>query len=190
MNTPAHSIINLLVLDRGRFEGQSLPLLIGSLAPDAPMLLFYLYEKLILGTPEMVIWGERYFQPGWQNFFDLFNSIPVALVIVAIAWRREAWGWCAFGASAILHCLGDLPLHSDDGHRHLFPISPWRFESPVSYWDPSHFGQYVALLEIAAVVAGCVVLLRRYPSKWARGMVAGVAALYAVYLLFVILVWL
>jgi len=190
MNTPAHCIVNLLLLDRGPFRGRGVPILLGSLVPDAPMVLFYLYEKLIAGTAEKVIWSERYFLPGWQNFFDLFNSIPIALVVVLIARWRKAWGWCAFGLSVIVHCLGDLPLHHDDGHRHFYPFSSWRFESPISYWDPAHFGQYVALLEISAVVLGCVALVRRYPSKWARGMVAAVATVYAAYLLFVVFVWL
>jgi len=190
MNTPAHSILSLVVLDRGRLKGHELPILAGSLLPDAPMVLFYLYEKIIRGSPENVIWGERYFEASWQTFFDLFNSIPLAALVVLAAWRARAWGWVAFGASVILHCLTDLPLHNDDAHRHFFPFSNWRFESPLSYWDPAHHGHYFALLEIVGVALGCVALYRRYERRSARILVGLVALAYFLYLAFVIVVWL
>lgn len=47
-----------------------------------------------------------------------------------------------------VHCLIDLPVHHDDAHRHFFPFSEYRFFSPVSYWDPQHFGNYVLTVEI------------------------------------------
>ena len=51
-----------------------------------------------------------------------------------------------------LHVPEDLFLHHDDGHRHFYPLSQWRYSSPVSYWDPNHYGKIVAPLEALAVV--------------------------------------
>jgi membrane-bound metal-dependent hydrolase YbcI (DUF457 family) len=63
-------------------------------------------------------------------------------------------------ASVLLHALGDAFLHREDGHRHLWPISTWRFESPVSYWDPAHHGSLGAGFEVGVVLASTVALWR------------------------------
>jgi hypothetical protein len=66
------------------------------------------------------------------------------------------WNWhtgVVFCASLICHSLLDLPVHHDDAHRHFFPLSDYRFISPLSYWDPSHYGQFVALAEVLVILA-------------------------------------
>jgi hypothetical protein len=68
----------------------------------------------------------------------------------------------------------DLPLHREDAHGHFFPLSSWRFMSPVSYWDVRHYGAYAAAAELALTGAGCVVLLRRRERAW---RVIGMASL-------------
>ncbi len=152
------------------------------------MFLFYAIEKA-RGVAESVIWGERYFDAGWQTFFDLFNSLPLIGLGAVVAWRLGTARWLALLLSMGLHCLFDLPLHRDDAHRHFFPLSDWRFESPVSYWDPSSGGYFVSLAEIALVLVGSVVLWRRLPRAGHRWLVAGVAVLYALYFLYVAAVW-
>ena len=111
---------------------------------------FYVYQKIV-GSSEQLIWSTLYFQPSWQLFFDLFNSIPVAVIILVAA--RQSRFVQLVAASALLHLLFDLPLHNDDAHRHFLPFTNWRFESPVSYWDSNHFGHIVAILELTAAVA-------------------------------------
>ena len=61
-------------------------------------------------------------------------------------------------ASMLVHCVFDFPVHHDDGHRHFFPISQFRFQSPVSYWDPNHFGKITGLIEILFFLAGSIFL--------------------------------
>ena len=63
MNTPAHVVLNLLVLSgwkRDQASNWFTPVAAGALVPDAPMVLFYLWEKVIRLTPESVIWSERH----------------------------------------------------------------------------------------------------------------------------------
>ena len=181
MTTPGHAALNLLVL--GRSERNALPVVLGAVAPDAPMLVFYVWERLVRGMSEGRIWSERYFDPGWQSVstseFD--PALALALGLVVLFGRRTAspglapesgvasglrGGWrtapALFVASMILHALGDLPLHREDAHRHFFPFSDWRFTSPVSYWDPAHYGGYAALGEVLLVLAVSVFLFRRY----------------------------
>ena len=55
MNTPAHSVVNLLVLARGGSPRAQLVVTAGALLPDAPMFVFYFVERVIRNTPESVI---------------------------------------------------------------------------------------------------------------------------------------
>ena len=100
--------------------------------------------------------------------------------------------WSAFlfalFLSLLLHTLGDLPLHHDDGHRHFFPFLDWRFESPVSYWDPAHYGLWFSLVE-ATAVAVAATLLYRYHASF-RPWVLATTAIYVGYWCYVAVVWL
>jgi len=168
VNTPAHLIANTALLGHGGLSGHERWILVGALFPDLGMVGFFLWQTFVLGTSQSQIWGVEYFRDGWQLFFDLGNSIPLAALVCVAGhlWRRPAL--LAFGASVSLHALLDLALHHDDGHRHFLPLSAWRYASPVSYWDPAHLGWLGALLELAFVVVGSGVLLRRYSVRWLR----------------------
>lgn len=175
MNTPSHVILNLALLGR-RSQSHS-PIFWGALLPDLGMFGFYGWAKLVAKLDEATIWSEVYYQPGWQTFFDIGNSIPLALLVIAIALglrrRRQSWQAMADGVillatSVIFHCLADLPLHVDDGHRHLWPLSNFRFESPVSYWDPNHHGVVMALVELLLVLGASVWVWRLLRSRWAK----------------------
>ena len=163
--------------------------LIGSILPDAPMFLFYFVEKVIHRTPEAQIWREQYFLEGWQNFFDVFNSLPIIVIGFAIMWWRQSPVGMAFFVSMALHVLGDLPLHHDDGHRHFFPLSNWRFESPVSYWDPNHHGGIVSRIEVTIALVGCMILFPGYESWIGKGAIATLGISYASYIAYALLVW-
>ncbi|WP_420442586.1 hypothetical protein [Candidatus Palauibacter sp.] len=207
MTTPAHAALSLIVL--GRSERTALPVALGAVAPDAPMLVFYLWERLVRGVSEGRIWSERYFDPGWQVVFDIPSSIPLLAlalcILLVLVGRRSTGRFPAAGvaatprparltaatlfvASMILHALGDLPLHREDAHRHFFPVSDWRFTSPVSYWDPDHYGGYAALGEVVLVLAVSVFLFRTYRGR-GRWIVAGVAGVYALFIGFAVRMW-
>ncbi len=208
MTTPAHAALSLIVL--GRSERNALPVALGAVAPDLPMLVFYFWERLVRGVSEGRIWSERYFDPGWQVVFDIPSSIPLlvltlCLLLVLVGRRPPAGSIPSAGAAAaprparltasalfvasmILHALGDLPLHREDAHRHFFPFSDWRFTSPVSYWDPDHYGGYAAIGEVLLVLAVSFFLFRAYRGR-GRWIVAGVAGIYALFVGFAVLVW-
>ena len=188
MNTPAHIVLNLLCLGRTDPGTAALPVICGAILPDLPMFVFYGILKL-RGVPERVIWRQSYYEPAWQNFIDLFNSVPLILLGLGIAAWLGSRSGVLLAVSMLLHIAGDLPLHHDDGHRHFFPLSNWRFESPVSYWDPNHYGHIVSVIEVLAVVAACVVLLTNYQSLAARLAVGAIAALYTAYFAYAIAVW-
>ena len=61
MNTPAHAVINLLILGKKEKPQYNLPIVFGGILPDLPMVIFYFYEKFWRGIPEQIIWSESYY---------------------------------------------------------------------------------------------------------------------------------
>ena len=189
MNSPSHIVINLVLLGSGVGKLHTRSILAGSLLPDLPIFLFYFVEKFILHTREKVIWMEAYFQPWWQDFFDLFNSIPIIFLGIAVAWSRKSKSAAYFLVSMLLHVLIDFFLHHDDAHRIFFPLADWRFFSPVSYWDPSHYGKITAPLEAVAAIICCTVIFSRYKSKGVKITISLMVLLYTSYLAMSLFVW-
>ncbi len=153
------------------------------------MFVFYFIEKVVRGVDEAVIWSQKYYLNGWQNFFDLFNSLPIVAIVFVAGLALKVRNVVLLAASMALHIAGDLPLHHDDGHRHFFPFSDWRFESPVSYWDPAHYGGVVGWFEAALVIVGCVWLVARYTSWFVRGLALFVLVAYGSYIGYALVVW-
>ncbi len=187
MNTPAHAIFNLALLGRKK-QPQWNPLIIwGALIPDLAMFAFYLWLRLATDIPENQIWRVEYYRPFWQTLFDWFNSIPLALLGMGVMFYARRTGIALLFASILLHCLQDLPLHNDDAHRHFLPLSNYRFESPLSYWDPDHYGQIMGLIELVLMVVASIYVFRRVRSRWTKGLLISVnvpALLLLAYLAF------
>ncbi len=182
MNTPSHVILNLALLGRRSKSHLNSPIFWGAMVPDLAMFGFYGWARLIANMDEATIWGEAYYEPFWQDIFDAGNSIPIALLVIAIAlgvrhyrpqWHSLAEGTIFLAASVILHCLADLPVHVDDGHRHFWPLSNFRFESPISYWDPDHHGGIVALGEFLLVLLASGRVWKILKSRWLCGLLLG-----------------
>lgn len=177
MNTPSHAIINLAVLGRRSRAEWNWPIVLGALIPDLAMFAFYGWAKLIAGMSETQIWDVAYYESFWQNTFDFWNSIPLALVGIGLGvglgrqtkWHSIGTAIAICCASVLLHCLADLPLHREDAHRHFWPLSNVRFESPISYWDPDHYGNIFVLFEAGLVLVLSVYVFRLIRSWWGKG---------------------
>lgn len=172
MNTPSHAIINLAlvgtVLEKQGLPSPNLLIALGSIFPDLPIFVFYFWAKVIARLPEAQIWSEAYYYPIVQNIVSLCHSIPLAAIglLIAIFYRWPLGQ--IFCISLILHSLGDLPVHNDDAHRHFFPFSNYRFISPISYWDPRHYGKIVSFLEICLVFLATIKIIPHINSLFGR----------------------
>ncbi|MFT5220828.1 MAG: hypothetical protein ACI87H_002971 [Gammaproteobacteria bacterium] len=186
MNTPAHVVINLLVLSRNPNHRKSLAIVAGALIPDMVIIVFYGWHKLI-GTAERQIWSIEYYQPFWQGWIDSFNSIPLILLAMLLCWKMRLPILLLLLTSMLLHTFGDLPLHHDDGHGHFFPFSDWHFVSSISYWDPGHYGDWVGKIEFALVVAASTYLC--YAKPVLRVWIIPSLLIYLCYWVYVMLVW-
>jgi len=186
MNTQAHAIFNLALLGRKSRPEWNPLIILGALIPDLAMFAFYALLKGA-GIPDSQIWREEYYRPFWQDVFDLFNSIPLALIGMVVMLRFKRTGLALLFASVILHCLEDLPLHVDDGHRHFWPFSQFRFESPVSYWDPNHYGNIAAPLEIVLTLLVSIYVFNLVRSRWTKGLIITANAFSLLMLLYFVL---
>ena len=188
MNTPAHAIAGLLLLGKKNRENHAAAIVAGSLIPDAPMLVFYLWARMS-GMSEHAIWRDGYYDPGWQAVFDAFHSFPLLALGWAAAWRLKMRSVAMFLAAMLLHSACDFPLHHSDAHRHFWPFSDFRFASPVSYWDPHYFGQWAGALELLLVIAGGAWLLRTAESKVLFRATAAVLMVYLLFWAFAAAIW-
>lgn len=57
------------------------------------------------------------------------------------------------------HNLLDLPTHAEDARPPLWPISRWRFKSPISYWDRKFYALPCLVVEHGAILALALALL-------------------------------
>ncbi len=179
MHTPAHVAASLLLWRRESSWSATGAIVLGAALPDLPMFGFYVVQKLA-GSSERDIWSQHYFDESWQLFFDVFNSIPLMLLILVVCrWRRYRWPEL-LAASALLHLACDLPLHHDDAHRHFLPFTHWRWFSPISYWDPRHYGRLFAVLELVFAIGSLSFLVARNehrPIRWVAALMLGVYGL-------------
>lgn len=198
MNTQTHILLAATLFARPGRESRlpNTAVLTGALVPDVLIFAMFLWSKII-GAPESEVWSVWYFTPPWMTAIDWMNSVPVFLALLAAAYalHRKDWGnpryaaaLMLFALAALTHILGDLPLHVDDGHAHFVPLSQWRFESPVSYWDPRYHGNLFAMIELALGLGLIIVLWRRFSRPVVRAILVIATLAYAVpYIWFVLL---
>lgn len=164
--------------------------IVGALIPDASLFVMWAAAKL-RGIGDDVIWQQLYYSDYWQYIGAVTNSIPVYLALALLGWilckrtypnvsaivgqqsKKSHWpavlqllacSLYLFAAAALLHCVGDLPLHADDGHPHFWPITFWIYSSPVSYWDPQYYGLYWVVIEFSIALVCVWILFRRFQS--------------------------
>ncbi|MGB3455453.1 MAG: hypothetical protein WBG08_13810 [Litorimonas sp.] len=180
MNTPTHALVALAALSKADDRRRNGWALAGGLVPDLAIFLWAPWQRWGLGRDWSAIWREHYFEPPMQTLIALFNSVPIYTALLAVGlWQRgRMWGtllW-VFAAGALLHIALDAPVHAHDAYRHLWPLSDWRFESPVSYWESDLGAQWVALVELAIVSLCAAILWRRFPKRWVRIVLGGLVA--------------
>lgn len=136
------------------------------------------FEGNMWRKPAGLYWVEP-----WQFFSAVTNSIPLYAAILLLGYvlyRRAQLGiaqgepasggtkWAQalmiFGGGALLHVLFDFPVHTDDAHVHFWPFTEWRFNSGVSYYQPSNYGNVVGWIQLFIGLFCLGVLIRRFKT--------------------------
>jgi hypothetical protein len=180
LQTPGHAAVNLALLGAAVEPALAPFVVAGAVLPDAPIWVLYADAKLRLRLPDARIWAEVYQRRGWLAVIHGAHSIPLGAAGLALSLLLRAPGLAAFFASLLLHAVADFPIHGEDAHRHFFPLSQWRFISPLSYWDPRRHARVVAAVELAVVFAACAVLWLRGASLPGKLSLAAIGAFYLV----------
>ena len=178
MNTQSHALMGA-VLFGGKLSKRAWAGFLGGVTPDLPML-FIVAGLMAWGIPAHTIFDEMY----WQNWWQICNAIGHSfllwsfLLVMGLAIRNrktpfaqseDRWTLLViFSASAFIHACVDFLVHREDAHMSFWPISNYKFMSPVSYYDPAHYGRPFSLFEAALGVLMVIVLMRRFENKWAR----------------------
>ena len=182
MNTPTHARINWTAarLTKRRFPASAV--LLGSIAPDVPLYFLSFGGFAWFRWVKHWDWSDIgrhlfshlfYHDPYWISLHNVLHSPTVLIAaLIALRVRTDATGfmrswWTWFFASCLLHTLVDIPVHHDDGPLVFWPINwSYRFASPISYWDPQHFGRPTMIFEaaLALILAGRL-LWSRWTSK-------------------------
>ncbi len=215
MNSQTHLLIAATLIAEPGQPRRNMAALAGAFAPDAAIYGLWIWSK-VQGIPESTIWGELYWRQPWQTYTALGNSLPVYAAIllaglmaargttaagpqmpspaptIADRWRafvRSQPLIVVFALAALTHLAGDFPVHVDDAHAHIWPLSDWRFQSPVSYWNPRHYGNWFSLFEICLGISLSIILFRRFHALWVRGLMAfAIVAYIAVPAYFILIV--
>lgn len=184
MNSPTHTLLALALLSKRGETKRNWAVFIGSILPDAAIYLWAPYQRFVNGISGEEMWRELYFQAPMQNLIAYINSIPIYAALALggyIAMKRLVkWGALLlfFALAALIHMATDLPVHAHDAYRHFWPISDWRFFSPLSYYEADKHAGWVSLVEAIIALISIIVLWRRFPKLWVRIILGILAALY------------
>lgn len=182
MNSPTHTVLALALLSKPGQPLRNWAIAIGSLIPDIAIYIWAPWQMWVNDVTGRKLWRELYFENTMQAIIAPPNSIPLFTVLAVIGlWQRaHKWGLALFMLSlaALLHIATDIPVHSHDAYRHFWPLSDWRFHSPLSYWQESRGGRWISLIECGIGLACSTILWRRHPHRWTKFTLSLIALAY------------
>lgn len=168
MNTPTHLIMAAALFAKPEQRKVTTAALIGGFIPDFSLYFMFFWHQFVLETPTNITLNVIYYTDYWQQIFAIDNSFILWGIAVGLAfWLKNTW-LIALTVTAFVHLLCDFPLHVDDARAHFWPITMWKFESPISYWDSNHHGNIFSIFEILLVCVMLGILWRRFKAAFPR----------------------
>lgn len=168
MITPSHVVYNLVILGKRKQRQVLIAILLGAVFPDVWNFIFFIYEHMIMKVPQEVLWEDMYFHSWWNSVFNLAHSFLLLPILFLIALMRNSRFGTYFFGSALLHAFMDFFVHHKDAYMPFWPLARWKFESPISYWDPLYYGHIFAPIEMTLSLIASYLLYRRAKGKWGK----------------------
>jgi len=175
LNTPAHLILGAAAFGKADSRSVTWWALAGGFVPDLSLYVMAGVSLFVLGIAPNHVFGTLYYSDAWQQVFAIDNSFVLWGIALGVAiWRKTPWA-IAFTAAALLHLALDFPLHNHDARMHFWPVTDWKFISPISYWEGARGGDIVGAIEVVMVATLAVYLLRLHKDFWLRLTFAALA---------------
>ena len=153
MITPSHIIYNWALARTCKITGAAQrAFIVGGFLPDIPAYLFFFVHTCILGTAQNVMWDTLYFDSAWTPFITLSHSFLLWPTLVLCAYLLQKRVLIALALGSLFHSTLDFFVHHSDAYRHFWPLSNWTFQSPISYWEPAHFGTLFTAVDATVVL--------------------------------------
>jgi hypothetical protein len=125
------------------------PLVGGAILPDLPYCVFFVAAAVERGPrafADLALWRSIWGNPvvlGLHSFLPW--GVALLLLISTRAWRRSP-ALAAFVAGWGSHVVIDMLTHRSDGYPIFWPLSAYRFPTPVSYWERAYHGRAFSLV--------------------------------------------
>ena len=101
---------------------------------------------------------EYYKEPSGKVDLTLHSLVPVGSLltlykVLGLRHKDPHGALLAFLLGWAGHNLMDIPMHAGDARPPFWPLSSWRFESPISYWDRKFYALPCLLVEHGTILA-------------------------------------
>jgi hypothetical protein len=133
----------------------------GAALPDLPVLAkagYLLWSHRDSITREEFLEALEYFkEPSDKLDLMLHSLAPVGSVLalykaLGLKAKDSHRALLSFLLGWVGHNLLDLPTHAEDARPPFWPLSRWRWKSPLSYWDRKFYALPLILVEHVAIL--------------------------------------
>lgn len=151
---------------------------LGAVLPDLPYIFLFAAAALRGGPSalaDLELWDSLWRSPLVSS---LHSFVPWGAVLLTTLVLRRARGpgkalgrAIAFVLGWGVHVMLDMLTHRSDGYPIFWPVSEYRFPTPVSYWEPGYHGAAFALIcdgSIAVLLLRLAAQRRRRPTRSER----------------------
>jgi membrane-bound metal-dependent hydrolase YbcI (DUF457 family) len=143
--------------------------MVGAVLPDLPALVataYYWNSRNSMPRKELV--DAIYLTGPFGRAGVLLHSAVLVGLLLGLYWLVGLWErdrckillWFLIGWAG--HTMVDFLTHSDDARPLFWPISDWKWASPISYYDPLHYGREFFFVEHGAILLTILLLLARW----------------------------
>lgn len=187
MMSQTHTLIALAALSKKGDTKRNWAVFIGSIIPDAFIYVCWTWLTFIKGESQDRIWNEIYFAPPMQLTASIFNPVLIYAALAMLGWvyRKALWAKLLmfFALAALIHIAFDAPVHNDDAYAYFWPVSDWKYISPLSYWDVDHHAGWVSIIEAFIGIGAIAILWQRFSKRWVQILLVILIMSYAAILI-------